>query len=49
MEKVRFGVVGIGNMGSSHSVKLDQGTVPEIELTAVCDVKEERRTWAHDI
>lgn len=48
MEKVRFGVVGIGNMGSSHSVKLDQGTVPEIELTAVCDVKEERRTWAHD-
>lgn len=48
MEKVRFGIVGIGNMGSSHSVKLDQGTVPEIELTAVCDIKEDRRTWARN-
>lgn len=48
MEKVRFGVVGIGNMGSSHSTALDRGTVPEIELTAVCDIKEERRTWAKE-
>ena len=48
MEKVRFGVIGIGNMGSSHSVKLDQGTVPEIVLTAVCDLKEERRQWARE-
>ena len=46
MEKVRFGVIGIGNMGSSHSLQLDKGTVPEIELVAVCDVKEERREWA---
>ena len=39
MKKVRFGVIGIGNMGTSHSEKLDHGTVPEIELTAVCDLK----------
>ena len=46
MDKVRFGVVGLGNMGSSHSRNLDQGVVPEIELTAVCDIAEERREWA---
>ena len=25
MKKVRFGVIGIGNMGTSHSEKLDRG------------------------
>ena len=48
MKKVRFGVVGVGNMGSSHSTNLDNGVVPEIELTAVCDIREERRQWAKD-
>ena len=48
MKKVRFGVIGIGNMGTSHSEKLDHGTVPEIELTAVCDLKEDRCQWARE-
>ncbi len=48
MKKVRFGVIGIGNMGTSHSEKLDRGIVPEIELTAVCDLKEDRCQWARE-
>lgn len=48
MEQVRIGIVGIGNMGSSHSRKLVDGEVNNAVLTAVCDVKEERRDWARE-
>jgi predicted dehydrogenase len=48
MDKLRFGIVGIGNMGSGHAMNLNAGVVPEIELTAVCDIKEDRRQWAKD-
>ncbi len=46
METVRIGVLGLGNMGSSHAKKLLAGECEEITLTAVCDIKEERRAWA---
>ncbi len=48
MEKVRLGIIGIGNMGSSHSKKLVEGICPEIELAAVCDLKPERLEWARE-
>lgn len=48
MEKVKVGIVGVGNMGSSHAKKLFDGEVPEIELVAICDLKEERRNWAKE-
>ncbi|MFQ9510701.1 MAG: Gfo/Idh/MocA family protein [Lachnospiraceae bacterium] len=48
MEKVRVGIIGIGNMGSSHAQKLAAGEVEEMELTAVCDKKETRRQWAKE-
>ncbi len=34
MEKVRLGIIGIGNMGTTHSKSLTEGLVPEMELTA---------------
>ena len=46
MEKIRLGIIGVGNMGSSHAVKLYNHAVPEICLTAVCDIKPERLEWA---
>lgn len=46
MKKVRIGVVGIGNMGSKHAMNLFNGKVKGAELTAVCDIKEERLKWA---
>ena len=46
MEKVRFGIIGIGNMGSGHCMNLIAGKVPEGVLAAVCDISEERRAWA---
>ena len=39
MEKVRFGIIGIGNMGSSHSKNLLAGKVENGVLTAICDLK----------
>ncbi len=36
MKKVRFGIIGIGNMGKVHATQM--GPIKEIELTAVADV-----------
>lgn len=46
MEKVRFGIIGIGNMGSSHARNLVKGDVPGAQLTAVCDINPDRLNWA---
>jgi predicted dehydrogenase len=42
MEKLRFGVIGIGNMGTSHATCLAKGEIRGAELTAICDVNPER-------
>lgn len=36
MEKVRFGIVGVGNIGSIHARNL--GDMPNAELVAACDI-----------
>ena len=46
METLRFGVVGIGNMGSAHAVQLFEGRVKGAKLAAVCDCRRERLEWA---
>ena len=46
MEKVRIGIIGIGNMGSNHVQRLEKGDVPEMVAAAVCDINPERLEWA---
>ena len=48
MEKVRLGIIGIGNMGTNHAKNILDGKVPDIELTAVADRKESRREWCRE-
>ncbi|MBW4846386.1 MAG: Gfo/Idh/MocA family oxidoreductase [Lachnospiraceae bacterium] len=48
MDKVRLGIIGIGNMGSGHLKNILEGKVPEMEVTAVADRQESRRTWAKE-
>lgn len=48
MDKVKLGIIGIGNMGSGHIGNLLKDLVPEIELTAVADIREARRAWAKE-
>ena len=44
MEKVRFGVIGLGNQGRYYSLDLFEGgkIVPDGVITAVCDIDEKK-------
>lgn len=48
MDKVKIGIIGIGNMGSGHCGTLLKGTIENAQLAAVADVKESRRKWARE-
>ena len=48
MEKVRLGIIGLGNMGSGHAQNILAGKCPEIVITAVADRRESRRQWAKE-
>ncbi len=48
-KKVRLGIIGIGNMGTSHCKNIvEKGLVPNVELAAVADRSESRRQWAKE-
>lgn len=42
MDEVRIGIIGIGNMGTSHANNIIAGKVPGAKLTALCDHKPDR-------
>ncbi len=47
MEQVRIGIIGLGNMGSSHCLHIHiENKVPGMVLGAVCDTSAERREWS---
>ena len=48
MQKVRLGIIGVGNMGSSHIKNYLKGAMPEFEITAVADIKPDRLEWAKE-
>ena len=43
MDKVKIGIIGYGNMGTTHVKNIMAGQVPNMELVAVCDTDPERR------
>ncbi len=40
MQKVKFGIVGIGNMGTAHCKSLLEGKIANGELCAICEPKQ---------
>lgn len=48
MEKIKLGIIGIGNMGSGHASNIKSGKCPEIELAAIADINSERLDWAKE-
>ncbi len=48
MSTVRYGIIGIGNMGSGHAKILTEGSIKGAVLTAVCDGFEKQRQWARE-
>ena len=45
-QKLRLGIVGVGNMGRGHINNYVEGTMPEIEITAVADIDEKKFDYA---
>ncbi|MDI9471122.1 MAG: Gfo/Idh/MocA family oxidoreductase [Bacillota bacterium] len=45
-QKVRVGIIGIGNMGTGHIGNWLKGLMPEVDVTAVADRDAKRREWA---
>ena len=45
MNVVKVGIIGIGNMGSSHVQLLDQGKINGAQLTAICSNNDGRIEW----
>jgi len=43
MRKLKLGIIGFGNMGSSHVNNIMAGKTPNTELSALCDRDPERR------
>ncbi len=48
MGKIKLGIIGIGNMGTAHCESIIEGQCPDIEIVAIADKKEDRRTWAKE-
>ena len=49
MEKVRLGIIGVGNIGSAHVRNVLDGKCPEIEIVAFADRRESRREWGKSV
>ncbi len=48
MSKVKLGILGVGNMGTTHTKNIMEGKCPEIELVAVADTNPDRLKWAEE-
>lgn len=48
MNTVRFGVIGIGNMGTNHVKSLGGGLIKGASLNAICDINPVRLDWARE-
>ena len=47
-DKLKLGIIGVGNMGSSHLRDFTKGNWPEIEVTCVADIDEKRLDYAKE-
>lgn len=49
MDKIRLGIIGVGNMGSGHLRNAAEGKCPKVEVTAVADTNPEKLDNARKI
>ena len=49
MEKIRLGIIGMGNMGSGHLRSILAGECPRVEVTAFADIDPERLSRAKEL
>ncbi|MCQ2470769.1 MAG: Gfo/Idh/MocA family oxidoreductase [Clostridia bacterium] len=44
-QPIRFGIIGMGNMGSAHARNFLNGHIKEMRITAVADINPEKLKW----
>lgn len=44
-QKIRLGIIGLGNMGSGHARSIMEGKCPDFDLVAVADINPARVEW----
>ena len=47
-QKVRLGIIGIGNMGCTHAAYIRDGKCPRLQIAAICDTNPSRLAWAKE-
>jgi len=47
-KKVRLGIIGVGNIGSTHFKSITEGKVEGLEVAAVADRRPERLAWVKE-
>ena len=47
-KKIKLGIIGFGNMGTSHANNLKAGKCPDFELIAVADINPARLAWGKE-
>ena len=45
---IRFGIIGMGNMGTAHAKNIISGKVRGMRITAVADIVEEKLQWSKE-
>ena len=49
MSKLKMGIIGFGNMGTTHANNLAKGRVKDMELGAICDIDPARLEAAKEL
>ena len=47
-QPIRFGIIGMGNMGTAHAKKFLNGDIKEMRITAVADINPDKLKWAEE-
>ena len=48
MEKIKLGILGLGNQGTTYAKKLVEGECPDVELVAIADSNPDRIAWGKE-
>ena len=48
MEKIKLGILGVGNIGTVHINNILDGKCPRVELFAICDLLDEKMEWVKE-
>lgn len=49
MKKIKLGIIGYGNIGTVHTNNIINGKCEEVELCAICDLKQEKLAEAKEL